>query len=53
MKKGNYAEPEIELVMIDAEDILTASNHQTTTRGEETTANPVDTADDLPWDTMG
>lgn len=52
MKKKHYSKIELEIVMIDGVDILTASNHHTTT-GEETTANPVDSADDLPWDTMG
>lgn len=50
MQKKQFSEIQIELVRIDTEDVLTASKPQDITRGEETAANPVDTADDLPWD---
>lgn len=53
MQKKQFSATLIEFVMMDEEDILTSSKHHDTTRAEETTANPVDTADDLPWDTMG
>ena len=57
--KKQFSEIKIEILLLDEEDIICASgtkpgkpSETTTTAGAETTGSPVDTADDLQWDTM-
>ena len=57
--KKQFSEIKIEIMLLDEEDVICASGTETskpsetiTTAGAETTGSPIDTADDLQWDTM-
>ncbi len=52
--KKIFSEIEIEIILLQGEDIITASGGetQTTSKQETTATGPVDTGDDLPWDVV-
>ena len=55
--KKQFSEIKIEIMLLDEEDVICASSDvgskpKETTAAAETTVSPIDTADDLQWDTM-